>query len=588
LRKLDPAELAEFKKLVATFFSDVVDERPSFVHSQFWQLWRVRDERGQELLVLLQGHPTITIPGESFATVFVLDSEGKQVSRSHFSAGYRIVINDARLVNDPNIGSPCFEIQSTRAINGDDVGHQYYAVIGSETALIRLEDSQGNLIRGKVRMGRSIGPNFPDRTDDEWELALRSKSPAEVLRTLAWLNGIHIQDLGVLNRPSIRKTLEELAASDDVWLRSAAALALRPLNDRELLDRRIRSKVPHRPTGTIRTAAGSGQLGYSGDGGPAADAKLNQPFDVAIGPDGSVYFSDTFNHCIRRVDSKSSQISTVAGCGKKSYSGDGGPATDANLNEPYGVVLDGHGNLFIVDRLNYCIRRVDAATGVIATIAGTGKSGFSGDGGHALEAMLREPNGIALDAKGAMLYIADVADQRVRFVDLATGRIETFSGTGRKERTGDGGPASSASLLGPRAVHVHSNGDVYLCEREGNSIRRVAAKSGVITTIAGTGKKGYTGDGGPAIAATFNGPKELDIDAAGNIFVVDTENQAIRRIDAKSGVVTTVAGNGERGGKGDGGPATAAQLDRPHGVAVDRDGKIYIGDTNNHRIRIVE
>jgi len=242
LRKLDAAEQTEFKKLVGMFFSDVVDEPPLLSYSQFWQLWKARDERGQELLILLQGHPTMTIPGESFATVFVLDSGGTQVSRSHFSAGYRIFINDARLVTEPNIGSPCFEIQSTREFNGDDVGHQYYAVIGGEVALIRLEDSKGNLIRNKVRMARSIGPDFPDRTDDEWERALRSKNRAEVLRTLAWLDGIHRQDLEVLNRPSVRRTLEELAASDDEWLRSAAALALRPLNDRELWDRRTRSK----------------------------------------------------------------------------------------------------------------------------------------------------------------------------------------------------------------------------------------------------------------------------------------------------------------------------------------------------------
>ncbi len=340
--------------------------------------------------------------------------------------------------------------------------------------------------------------------------------------------------------------------------------------------------------GTIRTVVGSGEQGYSGDGGPTAEAKLNQPFDVTIGPDGAMYFSDTFNHCIRRVDRKTGRITTVAGCGRKEYSGDGGPATKAELNEPYGVVLDAEGNLFIVDRLNNCVRRVDGKTGVIATVAGTGKSGYSGDGGAANAAELREPNGIALNAGGTFLYIADVADQRVRVVDLRTKTIETFCGTGRKENDGDAGPANRASLFGPRAVHVDAAGNLYICQREGNSIRKVDAKTSLITTIAGTGRKGYSGDGGPAANATFNGPKEIDVDLAGNIFVVDTENQAIRRIDAKTGTVTTVAGNGERGGKGDGGPATAAQLDRPHGVVVDREGKIYIGDTNNHRIRVVE
>jgi sugar lactone lactonase YvrE len=339
---------------------------------------------------------------------------------------------------------------------------------------------------------------------------------------------------------------------------------------------------------TIRSIAGNGSQGYEGDGGPAAKAKLNQPFDVAIGPDGAIYFSDTFNHCIRRVDAKSGEIATVAGCGQKGYDGDGGPAVKARLNEPYGVALDDGGNIFIVDRLNFCVRKVSAKTGTITTIAGTGQSGYSGDGGPAASAMLREPNGLALDGAATKLYIADVKDQRVRVLDLANGAINTFAGTGKRERTGDGGPAAKASLFGPRAVHVDAAGNVYICEREGNSIRKVDANSGVITTIAGTSRKGYSGDGGPALNATFDGPKEIDVDAAGNIFVVDTENQAIRRIDAKTGVIATVAGNAQRGGAGDGGPATAAQLDRPHGVAVDRAGKIYIGDTNNHRIRVVE
>jgi sugar lactone lactonase YvrE len=202
--------------------------------------------------------------------------------------------------------------------------------------------------------------------------------------------------------------------------------------------------------------------------------------------------------------------------------------------------------------------------------------------------MLREPNGLALSASGDKLYIADVADQRVRAVELRTGQIGTVAGTGRKEHAGDGKPAREASLLGPRAVHLDRAGHLFICEREGNSIRRIDARSGLISTVAGTGVKGYSGDGGPATQATFNGPKEIDIDASGNIFVVDTENHAIRRIDAQSGVVTTVAGNGKRGGTGDGGPATDATLDRPHGVVVGRPGKILIGDTNNHRIRVVE
>ena len=336
----------------------------------------------------------------------------------------------------------------------------------------------------------------------------------------------------------------------------------------------------------IRAFAGSGEKGYTGDGKAATAAQLNNPFDVALDGAGNLYFSDTFNHCIRRVDAKTKAISTVAGNGKKGYAGDGGPAADAMLNEPYGVEVDRDGNLYIVDRLNYCIRRV-SKDGKIDTIAGTGKSGYSGDGGPGKQAMFKEPNGLCLDTKGK-LYIADVADQRVRVLDLTSGKIDTICGDGKKQQTGDGGLYKQASLLGPRAVAIGPDGNLHICEREGNAIRKVDFKSGKIERVAGTGKKGYTGDGGPALEATFNGPKEIDVDKEGNVFVVDTENQAIRRIDAKSGKVSTVAGSGKLGNTGDGGPATKAALGRPHGVVAGPDGSIYIGDTQSHKIRVVK
>jgi len=250
------------------------------------------------------------------------------------------------------------------------------------------------------------------------------------------------------------------------------------------------------------------------------------------------------------------------------------------------VKLDKEGNLYIVDRLNYCIRRVDA-TGKIETIAGTGKSGSGGDGGPAREAMFKEPNGLALDGKGN-LYVADVADQRVRVVDLRMGTIRTFCGTGKKASEGNGGPIEKAALSGPRAVAVGPAGAIYIVEREGNSVRRADPKTGNIEAFAGTGKKGYTGDGGPALEATFNGPKEVDVDAHGNIYVVDTENHAIRKIDATTKIITTVAGTGKLGSIGDGGSATKGMLARPHGVVVAPDGAIYIGDTQNHKIRLVK
>ncbi len=340
-------------------------------------------------------------------------------------------------------------------------------------------------------------------------------------------------------------------------------------------------------TPIITSPIGTGEAGDSGDGGPADKAQINQPFDLKYDQAGNLYFSDTDNHKIRRVDARTGIISTVAGNGKKGYSGDGGPATEAELNEPYGVVLDRLGNLYFADRLNYRVRKVDGQTGVITTLAGNGKQEYSGDGGPSVDSGLVEPNGVALDLEERTLYIADVAGHRVRAIDLPSGTIRTFAGNGQGRHSGDGGPALNASLHGSRAVRVGPTGLVYILERNGNTLRVVDPETGNIQKVAGTGKKGYSGDGGPAIEATFDGPKELDIDQAGNIFIVDTENQVIRRIDAETGIITTVAGNGNRGGKGDGGPATEAELDRPHGVAVSPDGTLDIGDTNNHRIRRV-
>jgi DNA-binding beta-propeller fold protein YncE len=338
----------------------------------------------------------------------------------------------------------------------------------------------------------------------------------------------------------------------------------------------------------IMTAAGTGQAGDSGDGGPAVAARLNQPFDLAFDEQGNLYFSDTFNHRIRRIDHAAGTITTVAGIGTAGYSGDGGPAAAAQLNEPYGVVVDRSGNLFFADRLNRRVRRIDGRTRTITTVAGDGTRAYSGDGGPGNKAGLVEPNGVALSRDGRTLYIADVAGNRIRSVDLADGQIKTFAGTGRGRHDGDGGPADQASIWGARAVDVGPDRSVYILEREGNTLRIVNADSGKIATIAGTGRKGYSGDGGPAASATFNGPKELAVDAIGNVWIVDTENHAIRLIDSATQRISTVAGTGVRGGDGDGGPATKGRLDRPHGVAVGSDGDCWIADTNNHRIRFLK
>ena len=333
--------------------------------------------------------------------------------------------------------------------------------------------------------------------------------------------------------------------------------------------------------GIISSPVGSGAEGYSGDGGPADQARLNGPFHCCKDRAGNLYVADTFNHCIRKITPKG-VISTVAGDGKAGFA-DGKPG---RLNEPYGVLADRDGNLFIVDRLNAAIRRVDAKTGLMTTYAGTGEKTFGGDGGPRQQATFVEPNAFDFDREGN-LYIADVGDCRIRRIDAKTGIVTTVAGTGKRAHTGDGGPATRADLKGARGVAFDRVNNMYICEREGNSIRKVDAKTQLITTIAGTGAKGYTGDGGPAVQATFNGPKWVHVGPDGNVYVVDTENQCVRRINPRTGKIKTVAG-GRPGPEGDGGPANKAGMGRPHGCWLDGKGRLYVADTLNHRVRMVE
>ena len=337
--------------------------------------------------------------------------------------------------------------------------------------------------------------------------------------------------------------------------------------------------------GKISTYVGTGEGGHAGDGGQAGDAVCNEPFMCDFDSAGNLFYTEAKNHIVRRVDKANGIVTTVAGNCESGYSGDGGSATQATMQEPYSLQVDqNNGDIYIVDRLNAVVRKVDAASGIITTVAGTGEVGYSGDGGPGNQAMFREPNDCFLDGKGGLL-IADIQDQRIRRLDLATGIVTTVAGNGEKERTGDGKPALEASFLGARAVCLDSKGNMYVAEREGNGVRKVDT-NGLMSTIAGNGERGYEGDGGPALTATWGSPKALRCDAQDNIIVVDTENHAIRRIDAVTGVVTTIAG-GRLGGEGDGGAATDAAMDRPHGCGIDTDGNIYIADSNNHRVRVV-
>ncbi len=341
--------------------------------------------------------------------------------------------------------------------------------------------------------------------------------------------------------------------------------------------------------GVIDTVVGTGRPGSSGDGGPAALALLLEPFGCDLDARGNLYIADAAANRVRRVDRESGAIATVAGTGTAGTTGDGEAARSARIDAPYALAVDVDGSVLVVEQKGRAVRRVDARTGVIARVAGKA-DGAPGDGGPATLARLVEPNDLALDGRGGLL-IADVADWRVRRVDLASGRISTFAGTGRhpvkpdRSGLGDGGPAAEAVIVGARAVAVDAMGNAYLCEREGNAIRKVDP-AGRISTFAGAGFKGYSGDGGEARLATFNGPKGVRCDREGNVYVVDTENHAIRRVDARTGRIATVAG-GHRGVDGDGGEATLAGLDRPHGIAIAPDGTLYIADSENHRVRRV-
>lgn len=348
-----------------------------------------------------------------------------------------------------------------------------------------------------------------------------------------------------------------------------------------------RQSLAHADLGDIVTVAGNGRSGNNGDEGVATEIAIDQPFGVEVGPDGALYVTEVGQHRVRRVDLKAGKITTVAGNGKLGYAGDGGLATQALLNEPYEVRFDLEGNMVFVEMQNHLVRRVDSKTGKISTIAGTGKAGFSGDGGPATQATFSQPHSIAFDKAGA-LYIADIGNHRIRRVDPKSGIVDTIAGTGEKQLPKTGTAAKGQSIFGPRALIVQ--GDVlWIGLREGNSIWKLDLPTGILTHIAGSGKRGYSGDGGPLLESTFDGPKGIALDNLGVVYVVDTENQVIRGIDPHEGKIWTIAGQGPaaRGYGGDGKRATNAKMDRPHGVCVSSSGVMYIGDTNNHRVRSV-
>jgi hypothetical protein len=332
----------------------------------------------------------------------------------------------------------------------------------------------------------------------------------------------------------------------------------------------------------VHVLAGTGAPGFSGDGRDAKEAELNQPFGVIRGADGSIYFCDTTNHRVRKIE-EDGTISTVAGNGLAGYSGDGGPADQASMREPYEIRFDRAGDLFIVERLNHVVRKVDAKTQRISTVAGTGKPGFGGDGGPGTNAQLNEPHSIQFDRAGN-LYICDIRNHRIRKLDTATGVITTFSGTGEAKMAADGSAFANAPLLGPRAIDFDPDGNLWLALREGNAVYKFDLKAGTLHLVAGVGgKPGYSGDGRSAKRAVLGGPKGISIAPNGDVYLADTESHTIRKIDPKSGTIELVAGTGQKG-PGTGKDPRAFALSRPHGVFVDKDGKVLIGDSESHRV----
>lgn len=347
----------------------------------------------------------------------------------------------------------------------------------------------------------------------------------------------------------------------------------------------------------MTTLAGTGDKGYSGDGGRATQANLSRPNSVTLDAAGNMYIADTDNHRVRRV-SAGGVITTFAGTGSKGYSGDGGPAVQASLTEPTGVAVDAKGNVYIAERGSYRVRRV-SADGTITTFAGTGASGYSGDGGPADRAQLRTVAGLAVDAQG-VVYISDNGNHRIRRVGL-DGIITTVAGSGAVEDdgggySGDGGPANQAWLRRPQGVAVDGRGNLYVADGGNNRIRRVGS-DGVITTIAGIEGTpsiffpvvmgSYSGDGGPATQASMNLPLAVAADDQGTVYIADKFNYVIRRVGS-DGVITTFAGSKQAGAIVAGeGPATGIAID-PNGVTVDARGNLYIADAGYQRIRRVE
>ncbi|MDK2123351.1 NHL domain-containing protein [Parachitinimonas caeni] len=381
----------------------------------------------------------------------------------------------------------------------------------------------------------------------------------------------------------------EPAVATDVILRRPTAVATDSKGNLYIADtqRHMIRKIDG-ATGKSEVIAGTGALGFAGDNGPARLARFNSPEGIAVDAAGNVYVSDSLNQRIRRIDAATGIITTIAGTEFADYRGDNGPAKQAGFNYPTGLAFDRTGNLYVADSYNHRVRKIDMKSGIVTAFAGIqGDGGFSGDGGPAIGAQLANPTAIAFDQTGNM-FIADAANNRIRRVDAVSGLLTTYAGTGATGMGGDGIAATAANFDWPQGVAVDASGNVYISDSSNNRLRKIDSRSKVISTLAGYGNTtygGYDKDGVTANQTRLNNPAQIAIDPAGNLFVADSENHRIRKIDTK-GLISTFAGVGDI--LGDGGPALSAPFVAPRAMAFDAVGNLYVADTDNNRVRMID
>jgi cysteine-rich repeat protein len=527
--------------------------------------------------------------------VYVADTGSHRIRRIDRETGAASVIAGTGVAGDSGDGGPATsaQLRAPEGVAVDGLGRVYVADTGNHRVRViapetgRIQTIAGTGVAGDASSGVTATTGALDLpagvdVDGLGQVYIADSENHRVRRV--GLDGVMVTIAGTgswgFSGDGGPATAAQLRVPVDVHVTPSGELYIA---DRE--NQRVRFVDT---SGTISTVIGDGSPSFGGDGGPATAARVWNPSALALGPTGDLFIADQQNRRVRKIDAASGLVSTIAGTGAWAFSGDGGPATAAALAFPTGLALDAVGNLYIGDKNNSRIRRVDAATQIITTYAGSG--GFNGAGagdGHAATSVaLIRPQDVAFDPAGNLLVVDGTRD-RVRRVDAVTREITTIAGDGAHAFAGDGGPATAASLYGPVSVAVDTAGNIFIAEYVCR-IRRVDAVTGIITTVAGNGNAGSGGDGGPAVSAQLGYLGAIRLDAAGNLFVADRNNHRVRRIDAATGVITLVAGTGVVGSGGDGGDATAAELSYPSALAFEPSGDLLIADTFNDRIRRVD